>query len=579
MLLTDAPGQDWDQALATITSIELMGEKGTQTIFSGSQTADLLSLPDFYDVFAVADNIIPDTFTKIRLHVERLELIELNDDGSVAQRMSVQLVGGGKIDLKPQGSFYAGPGDSLFIEIDFDMHKSFKTTTTGNGKTIVRPVIRVKVTRTEPVGRLTRLRGFIGEIDVDAQQLSLCQSKLVAAMGIRVDDDKEWEDDDRYHEDRHGDPGCIVVATDELTGLFGADGMPIAFDALLPGDALTAVGHLRRSYDDYAKLSAAYADGNSDSDDDSDDGTYDDDKGDDHHGSYKLHKQLALHAVTIELGDAYRRVAGLADSIVMGDTFDLALASGQHLGTDQRVLPTRLFERTRVFSVDGTELDPTAIEPGVAVLADGVLIISETDSDILRAALLILNLEAGDDEHVLRGEIVSVDFDAGILQLLVEDTERCVNADGADIFLISNSDGFSSARVGLGDLEPMQTVDIFGSAEDDQNCFIATDILASATVGNTLPLADAGEDRTVTAGQSVMLDGSGSSDEDGDSLTYSWVLVGRPEDSMAELSAADTAMPSFTADRVGEYVVELVVNDGTEDSAPDSVMVTANEAP
>ena len=282
-----------------------------------------------------------------------------------------------------------------------------------------------------------------------------------------------------------------------------------------------------------------------------------------------------LSAVTIEVGEDFRRVAGTAADVVMGDTFDLALEAGQQLGTDEQVLPTRLFELTRIFSKDGTELDSTAIEAGASMLVDGVLVTSDAEPDTLRAALLIIDLEAGTEEDVLRGEIVSIDFDAGTFQILADETESCVNANDADIFLVSNVDGFAAERVGLGDLEPMQSVDVFGSEDEESGCFAATDILAGAIPANTMPVADAGEDQTVTAGESVMLDGSGSSDEDGDSLTYSWTLTSVPEDSNAELSAADTAMPSFSADVAGEYVAELIVNDGSEDSAPDTVTVTA----
>jgi hypothetical protein len=571
VLLTDAPSPDWDQAWATITSIEMIGDNGIQVIFSGSETVDLLSLPDFYDVFAIADAIEPDTFHKIRLHVEQLELVELNDDGTTAESVLAQLVGGGKIDLIPHEPFFAGPGDSLFIEIDFDVHKTFKTTSGENGSPIVRPVIKVEIRREEPLGRLTRLQGHIGEVDVEGQRFSLCQSELVAH---KHEHDHEHDDDDR---------GCVIVAADELTGVFGADGMPIGFDGLEAGLGLTAIGHLRKNEDFDYHWHDHEDDGdksNSDSsvsshDDDDDDGKAGEDKDKDYYKSRKVHDYLMLSAVTIEVGEDYRRVSGAAEDVVMGDTFGLALEPGQNLGTEERVLATQLFELTRIFSKDGTELDSTAIEAGARMLVDGVLVTSETDPDTLRAALLILDLEAGTEEEVRRGEIVSVNFDAGTFQMLVDETEVCVNANDADIFLVSNVDGFAAERVSLGDLEAMQAVDVFGSEEDDAGCFVATDILAAAIPANTMPVADAGDNQTVTAGASIMLDGSASSDDDGDSLTYSWSLSSVPESSTAELAAADTAMPSFTADVAGEYVVELIVNDGSEDSAPDTVTITA----
>ncbi|RMG15920.1 MAG: hypothetical protein D6729_11640 [Deltaproteobacteria bacterium] len=96
---------------------------------------------------------------------------------------------------------------------------------------------------------------------------------------------------------------------------------------------------------------------------------------------------------------------------------------------------------------------------------------------------------------------------------------------------------------------------------------------------NRPPVADAGQDRQVAVGETVTLDGSGSSDPDGDPITYAWSLDSVPAGSNAQLVGADTATPSFTADLAGDYVVTLVVRDATLDSAPDSVTVTATEGP
>jgi hypothetical protein len=97
---------------------------------------------------------------------------------------------------------------------------------------------------------------------------------------------------------------------------------------------------------------------------------------------------------------------------------------------------------------------------------------------------------------------------------------------------------------------------------------------------NSAPVASAGPDRTIQIGLPVQLDGSGSSDVDGDPLTYAWQLVQRPAGSAAMLERPDEVNPSFTPDLAGQYVVELVVDDGTVSSAPDTaVLSTANSRP
>ena len=72
-----------------------------------------------------------------------------------------------------------------------------------------------------------------------------------------------------------------------------------------------------------------------------------------------------------------------------------------------------------------------------------------------------------------------------------------------------------------------------------------------------------------------MLDGSGSFDVDNDPLTYQWSLLTVADGSLASLSGANTVSPTFVADAEGLYVAQLIANDGTIDSDPDTVVITA----
>jgi len=97
---------------------------------------------------------------------------------------------------------------------------------------------------------------------------------------------------------------------------------------------------------------------------------------------------------------------------------------------------------------------------------------------------------------------------------------------------------------------------------------------------NSRPKADAGADQTAPVGQSVRLDGSGSTDVDGDLLAYDWFFSSLPEGSNAEISDPTALKPTFAVDLPGTYVVKLKVYDGSVESKPDKVRInTENSRP
>jgi hypothetical protein len=103
-------------------------------------------------------------------------------------------------------------------------------------------------------------------------------------------------------------------------------------------------------------------------------------------------------------------------------------------------------------------------------------------------------------------------------------------------------------------------------------------VSVTVTPVNDTPMANAGIDQTARLGTVVTLDGGGSSDIDGDGLTYRWSFVSVPPRSRASLSGGTTVNPTFKADKAGAYVLSLIVNDGTVDSVSDTVTITAAKA-
>jgi hypothetical protein len=101
----------------------------------------------------------------------------------------------------------------------------------------------------------------------------------------------------------------------------------------------------------------------------------------------------------------------------------------------------------------------------------------------------------------------------------------------------------------------------------------AVSILASAT--NLAPVAKPGVNQSVVVGSKVSVDGSASSDPNGDSITYRWSLLFKPVGSTATLSSTSSVNATFTADLAGTYLLGLTVNDGKVDSPVVVLTVTA----
>lgn len=103
-------------------------------------------------------------------------------------------------------------------------------------------------------------------------------------------------------------------------------------------------------------------------------------------------------------------------------------------------------------------------------------------------------------------------------------------------------------------------------------------VIQAGTCDNAAPVANAGPDQSVRTGDNVILDGSGSFDDNTavESLIYSWELF-VPPGSNAQLSDTNVISPTFVVDVLGGYSVELtVVDEGGLISEPDDVVISSD---
>ena len=114
----------------------------------------------------------------------------------------------------------------------------------------------------------------------------------------------------------------------------------------------------------------------------------------------------------------------------------------------------------------------------------------------------------------------------------------------------------------------LRVTDSEGATDTDN-----TSVEVILEITNQPPIAEAGPDQTVAAGADCMaavtLDGSGSSDPDGDPLIYIWTWNGNFTIRFSPTTTIQLPL--------GTTTITLMVNDGTEGSEPDEVDITVED--
>jgi len=276
--------------------------------------------------------------------------------------------------------------------------------------------------------------------------------------------------------------------------------------------------------------------------------------------------------------------AGADQAVLVNDTVQLDGSASSDVDGDALSIAWSL-----VSIPDGSTAalsNTTALRPTFGVDAAGTytvqLIVNDSKMDSAPDSVTISTensapvANAGADQAVLVNDTVQLDGGASS------------DADGNTLTfvwsLVSLPGGSTAALSDATAASPTLVVDVVGTYAvqlivNDGTVDSAPDTMSISTE-NSVPVANAGADQAVRIDDTVQLDGDGSSDADGDTLTFKWSFISKPDGSRTKLSSTIDRQPTFSADAAGTYTMQLIVYDGTDYSAPDTVtIVTENAAP
>lgn len=275
---------------------------------------------------------------------------------------------------------------------------------------------------------------------------------------------------------------------------------------------------------------------------------------------------------------SYRPVAIAGANIRINEGLTVTLDGSASYDDDNNPLTFSWISPAGIKLNDSTLKKPQFVAPQVNANTNYIftLIVNDgtSDSDPSNVTVTVLQINkppvanAGADRSYTEGSTVSLDGGSSYDQDGEAVSFQWTSLDGIILFdSKSVTPSFIAPQVNSDTKYRFRLIVFDGVAYSQADTVSITSLQV-----NKKPVAFAGSDVTVNEGVKVFLDGSLSSDPDGNAITYLWTAP-----SNVTLSSRTISKPTFTAPPVhrdSTLTISLVVNDGLLNSETDNVIIT-----